>query len=195
MSLVEQEKLSTTRRVFVKEVALGSAGAAIAGLLADLGAPAEVEAAPLFQTPGVPVAKSKYAKYFSDESKPGRLSPFGTEQNFYFDFQYVKADTKMHNPHTHPHAEILGFFSTDPNSNDLGAEVEMAMGEDLERVVMKKSTLLFLPPDMIHSPLVFRNVTKPFIFLATAPVSKLVEKSYEHLLPEDQRIKPKSKTP
>jgi hypothetical protein len=69
----------------------------------------------------------------------------------------------------------------------------MAMGEELERVVMTKSTLLFLPPGTIHCPMVFRNVVKPFIFLATAPVGRLVEISYAHLLPEDQRQKPKPK--
>jgi hypothetical protein len=41
--------------------------------------------------------------------------------------------------------------------------------------------------------MVFRNVVKPFIFLATAPVGRLVEISYAHLLPEDQRQKPKPK--
>jgi hypothetical protein len=201
MSSFEKGKEDTTRREFVKEVAFGAAGVTVAGVLAGpeavsiLSAQAGKETASPVQTPGVPLAKSKYAKYFSEESKPGRLPALGTEQNFYFDFQYIKAATKMHNPHAHPHAEILGFFSMDPNSNDLGAEVEMAMGEELERVVMTRSTLLFLPPDMIHSPLVFRNVVKPFIFLATAPVPKLVEISYAHLLPEDQRLKPTSKTP
>jgi hypothetical protein len=200
MISVEQGKQNPARRVFVKEVTCGSAGLAIAGLLAGLanapilGAREATEAASPMQAQGVPLPKSKYSKYFSDESKPGRLPAIGTEQNFYFDFQYIKAAARMHDPHTHPHAEILGFFSTDPNSNDLGAEVEMAMGEDLERVVFTRAALLFLPADTIHSPLVFRNVTKPFIFLATAPVPKLVEKSYAHLLPEDQRQKPKRKT-
>jgi hypothetical protein len=109
-------------------------------------------------------------------------------------FSFVKAGTnsRAHDPHTHPHTEILGFFSADPNSpDDLGAEVEMTMGEELERVVMTKSTLLFLPPGTIHCPMVFRNVVKPFIFLATAPVGKLVETSYAHLPDPAEETKPK----
>ena len=124
------------------------------------------------------------------------MPALGTDQNFYFDFQYIKSATKMHDPHAHPHVEILGFFSSDPNSpDDLGAEVVMTMGEELERVVMTRSTVLYLPPDTIHSPLIFQNVVRPVIFVATAPVAKLVEKSYAYILPEDQRQKPKGKTP
>lgn len=204
VSSVHEAKKGTSRRRFVKEVTFGGACVTVAGALSILeaapllSAQAGREAASPVQTPGIEPSKSKYAKYFVEGSKPGRMPALGQDQNFVFTFSFVKAGTnsRMHDPHTHPHPEILGFFSADPNSpNDLGAEVEMAMGEELERVVMKKSTLLFLPPDTIHCPMIFRNVVKPFIFLATAPVGKLVEKSYAYLLPEDQRQKPKSKTP
>ena len=198
MSSTHLGKRGTTRRGFVKEVSL-AAGVTVAGALSildsapGLSAQSGKEASPV---QGVAPSKSKYAQYFIEGSKPGRMPALGQNQNFVFTFSFVKADARAHDPHTHPHTEILGFFSADPNSPDeLGAEVEMAMGEELERVVMTKSTLLFLPPDTIHCPMIFRNVRKPFIFLAAAPVGKLVEKSYAHLLPEDQRQKPKSKAP
>lgn len=204
MNSAHETKKGTSRRRFVKEVTFGGACVTVAGALSILDAAplliAQVgkEAASPVQTPGIAPSKSKYAKYFVEGSKPGRMPALGQDQSFVFTFSFVKAgiNSRMHDPHTHPHSEILGFFSADPNSpDDLGAEVQMAMGEELERVVMTKSTLLFLPPDTIHCPMIFRNVMKPFIFLATAPVGKLVERSYAYLLPEDQRQKPKSKTP
>jgi len=204
MILVHKYERDSTRRVFFQKVGVSAAGVAVAGALSTLQAAsiptlqAEKETASPVQTPGVIPSKSKYTKYFVEGAKPGRMPSLGKDQNFVFTFSYTKAGTnlRMHDPHTHPHPEILGFFSADPNSPDeLGAEVEMAMGEELERVVMTKSTLLFLPPGTIHCPMVFRNVVKPFIFLATAPVGKLEEISYAHLLPEDQRQKPKPKAP
>jgi hypothetical protein len=201
ISKVESKK-RTTRRGFVKEVSFGAAAVSFAGAFSELeaspiqGAQGGGQNASPIQSPGVAPSRSKYSKYFIEGSKPGRMPALGKDQDFVFTFSFVKADARAHDPHTHPHTEILGFFSADPNSpDDLGAEVEMVMGEELERVVMTKSTLLFLPPDTIHCPMIFRNVRKPFIFLATAPVGKLVEKSYAHLLPEDQRQKPKSKAP
>lgn len=204
MSSAHEANKGTTRRGFVKELAFSAASVNFAGVLANLEAAPIViaqagkETASPAQTAGVAPSKSKYTKYFVEGSKPGRMPALGQDQNFVFTFSFVKVGTnsRAHDPHTHPHPEILGFFSADPSSpDDLGAEVEMTMGEELERVVMTKSTLLFLPPDTIHCPMIFRNVVKPFIFLATAPVGKLVEKSYAYLLPEDQRQKPKSKTP
>jgi len=202
MILVHKDDRSRTRRVFFKEAGIGAAGVAVAGALSALQAAstpilqADKETASPVQMSGVLPSQSKYKKYFVEGSKPGRMPALGQDQDFVFTFSFVKAGTnsRAHDPHTHPHTEILGFFSADPNSpDDLGAEVEMTMGEELERVVMTKSTLLFLPPGTIHCPMVFRNVVKPFIFLATAPVGRLVEISYAHLLPEDQRQKPKPK--
>jgi hypothetical protein len=202
MNSVEKVKKNTTRGEFLREVTLGAAVVTIAGVLAGseavpiLRAQARKETASALLTAGIAPSKSKYAKYFSEESRPGKMPAYGTDQNFYFDFQFIKSATSMHDPHTHPHVEILGFFSSDPSSpDDLGAEVVMTMGEELERVVMTRPTVLFLPPDTIHSPLIFQNVVRPVIFIATAPVAKLVEKSYAYLLPGDQRRKPKSKTP
>ena len=202
MSSAREAKRSTTRRGFMKEVSFGTAAVTVAGALSRLeagpisGTQAGKETASRVQSPEVEPSRSKYSKYFIEGAKPGRMPALGKDQDFVFTFSFVKSESRAHDPHSHPHTEILGFFSADPNSpDDLGAEVEMAMGEELERVVMTKSTLLFLPPDTVHCPMIFRNVRKPFIFLATAPVGKLVEKSYAHLLPEDQRQKPKSKAP
>jgi hypothetical protein len=198
MSSKPEAKERTTRRGFVKEVSFGAAAVSLAGafLKADPVQGQQDQTASRVQPPGVAPSDSKYSKYFIQGSKPGRMPALGKDQDFVFTFSFVKSESRAHDPHTHPHPEILGFFSADPNApDDLGAEVEMVMGEELERVVMTKPTLLFLPPDTIHCPMIFRNVRKPFIFLATAPVGKLVEKSYAHLLPEDQRQKPKSKAP
>jgi len=142
----------------------------------------------------------KYGKYFIQGPKPGHKGPFtlptlGEDRlpgSFQFTFSFIKpgTDKTMHDPHSHPHPEVLGWYGTDMNApNDLGGEVEIFMGEEMEKHTITKSTLLYLPPDMIHCPLTFRNVARPFIFLMTAPVGKLVEKTYQHLHPDKSKNK------
>jgi hypothetical protein len=69
---------------------------------------------------------------------------------------------KNHAPtaHTHNSDEIIGFLSMDPeNRYDLGAEIEMWMGD--EKFMLTKSTLLFAPAGMKHCPLILHHFDRP----------------------------------
>ena len=49
-----------------------------------------------------------------------------------------------HGPHTHKYPEVFIHLGTDPdNPMELGAEVEMCMGPEMEKHVFNKSTILF----------------------------------------------------
>ncbi len=69
--------------------------------------------------------------------------------------------------HAHPYGECLLFTGLDyDNPNYLGAEIELAMGEEGEKHVIDSPTVVILPPGFPHCPLVSRKVDKPFGFLA-----------------------------
>jgi hypothetical protein len=70
-------------------------------------------------------------------------------------------------PHVHPAAEILVFVGLDPKRPDyLGAELEIAMGEEQEIHVINTPTIVAVPAGLVHCPLVTKRVDKPYGFSA-----------------------------
>lgn len=68
-------------------------------------------------------------------------------------------------PHKHDCDELLFFISTDPeNTNDLGGEVEIALGDEWEKHVITTSAIICLPRGMAHCPVYVRKVERPFYF-------------------------------
>ncbi|HTY63175.1 MAG TPA: hypothetical protein VMG30_13075 [Acidobacteriota bacterium] len=68
--------------------------------------------------------------------------------------------------HTHPADEILMFLGTDPdNTESLGAEIEIDLGQEHERYFFDKSSAILCPAGFPHGPIVTRWVDKPFAFL------------------------------
>lgn len=73
-------------------------------------------------------------------------------------------------PHVHPYHEVLLFIGTDTNDlTRLGAEVEMAMGKELERHMFDTPTAVVLPQGFPHCPLAITKLTSPFIFAVVRP--------------------------
>jgi mannose-6-phosphate isomerase-like protein (cupin superfamily) len=69
-------------------------------------------------------------------------------------------------PMYHTADEIFLFFGTDPdNPTDLGGEVEfwLGLGEDAEKYIITKPSCIYVPAGLVHAPIVFRNVRRPFI--------------------------------
>ena len=68
-------------------------------------------------------------------------------------------------PHKHDCDELLFFISTDPeNPTDLGGEVEIALGDEWEKHVIKTSAIICLPAGVAHCPVYVRKVIRPFYF-------------------------------
>ena len=62
--------------------------------------------------------------------------------------------------HTHEYAEIIGFYGSDSaNPWELNGEVEFWVNG--EQHILTKSTMVFLPPNMPHCPLIVNRVDKP----------------------------------
>ena len=73
-----------------------------------------------------------------------------------------------HVPFTHSHDfhETLCFIGGNPEDiNDLGAEIHLCLGDELEEYVITTATIVSIPPGLKHCPLKVTKITKPFIFL------------------------------
>ncbi len=71
-------------------------------------------------------------------------------------------------PHAHDYDEVIAFFGTDINNpHDLGAEVELWLGD--EQHVITKTSLVFIPAGLKHAPLIFRRVDRPVFHYTTGP--------------------------
>jgi len=80
-------------------------------------------------------------------------------------------------PHNHDFDQFLGFIGSDPTDiGNLGAEIELSLGEEGEKHIITTPTIVHLPPGLIHCPLNYKRVDKPVfhldIFLAPEYVRK-----------------------
>jgi len=69
-------------------------------------------------------------------------------------------------PNIHSCDEIFVFQGTNPqDQHELGGEVEFWLGEgkDAEKYMITEPTVVYIPAGLVHSPIFFRKVDKPFI--------------------------------
>jgi len=132
------------------------------------------------------MAELKYSKYFLNELKPEERakglgkSPMFTVLadtdiiggcNFFSAMIMGDAATKIagHGPHIHKDPEVLVALGTDTeHPRDLGAEMELCMGPEMEKHLITESTIIFIQSQ--YSP-------------------KLNEKSLKKLVSEEMRDK------
>jgi hypothetical protein len=210
MNHLTMNKRGTTRRGFVREVAAGAAGVAVAGALRAALTPANggliAAPGPLVQEPAP--GELKYRKYFTSELRPEELEiGYGALKNMFMVFcdgdiiegcQFFsamlmgEAATKVagHGPHKHRDPEVLVALGTDPDHpHELGAEYEVFMGPEMEKHVVNKPSLVFIPGNFIHCPFRVTKVTRPFIFIEAQYSPKDVETSFRDMVPADMRDK------
>ena len=145
----------------------------------------------------------KYSKYFLNElPKEQREKGFGRmksmvaftdadiiEGSQYFSVMVMGQEaTKMggHGPHIHKDPELLVALGTDPdNPRDLGAEIEMCMGSEMESHIITESTMIYVPGNFIHCPFRVLKVTRPFLFIQCQYAPKLTETPLKKLVAEE----------
>ncbi len=209
MGLIKTANANTTRRGFVKGIAAGTAGIAVAGALRAALEPVgnELIAAP---KPVVQAAEKemKYRKYFTTELTPEEYEiGYGAMKNMFMVFcdgdiiegchffsamLMGESATKIagHGPHKHRDPEVLVALGTDPDHpHELGAEYEVFMGPEMEKHVVNKPSLVFIPGNFIHCPFRVTKVTRPFIFIEAQYSPKDVETSLRDMVPADMRDK------
>jgi hypothetical protein len=93
-----------------------------------------------------------------------------------------------HPPHIHKDAEILMLIGTNPDDpTDLGAEVELQMGLEREKHIITKSTVVYIPPNLIHCPYIIRKTYRPWIFVEVNQGPVHTEKLYPQILTDEER--------
>ena len=86
--------------------------------------------------------------------------------------------------------EFRDRYLTNPDDPmDLGAEVEMYMGPELERHVINRTCCIWIPPNFIHAPWRPIKTDRPWIFIEVNQGPSHTEKSYRQLLPQEVRDK------
>jgi len=131
------------------------------------------------------MAESKYGKYFLSEpwgiihpgTPPGAPKYIGIGQHKpveNWDEPLTQVLRPIYRPylmipegHRHRVAEILYFIGGNPmNFEEFGAEVELTIGEgdEAEVHVIKKTTWVYVPGNVLHCPLNFKRVDKPIMF-------------------------------
>ena len=92
-------------------------------------------------------------------SIPGASANFGGEL-------FPKPILLEKEPHTHDADEYLLFMGgqlPDLFSN-FDAEIDFWIGEEQEKYVITKPTIIFIPKGLLHTPLNFRKINKPVFF-------------------------------
>lgn len=84
------------------------------------------------------------------------------------------------NPHIHRHAhdydEFVIHIGTDPeNPEELGAKIEFVVGDD--KLVIDKTSALFVPKGVEHGPLTWEEVEKPHIQMVVMPGAGTIKES------------------
>jgi hypothetical protein len=87
------------------------------------------------------------------------------DYDFTIGHQFVRKPFKGDNPaHTHNFQEFLAWYGGNPDDpDDFGAEVVFYFGEELEKHVFTKPTIISLPPGLVHCPLEITRVDSPII--------------------------------
>lgn len=78
--------------------------------------------------------------------------------------------------HSHDFDMYLYFHSFDAdNMGDLGADIEIGLGEEREIFKITTPTSVYIPAGLIHCPLDFKRVDKPILFVHCTLASKYVK--------------------
>jgi hypothetical protein len=139
------------------------------------------------------MAETKYSQYISNDPvkmaniKQRQLFPMisareeiwpGVEGiNCNFAFVCVSEPYLMPDPpHKHDFDEYLFFIGGNPqNLGDLGAEIEVALGEEWEKYLITAPAIVYIPKGLLHCPIHVKKVDKPFLFGHVMPSAAYVK--------------------
>jgi hypothetical protein len=132
------------------------------------------------------MAKTKYSKYLTTEvikedpkhpcanvTSTRHLEKFGGGHLSIDSIYITRPHLMISQPHKHEFPQYLSFFSASPASpKDFDAEIEITLGEEQEKHVIKSPTAAYIPAGLMHGPLNFVKVNKPVLFIDVAVTGK-----------------------
>jgi hypothetical protein len=91
-----------------------------------------------------------------------------------------------HGPHMHKYPEIFMHLGTDPdNPWELGAEVEMCVGPEMEKHIITRSTIIYLPANFPHGLWRILKVTRPFLIVTVNQSTTHTEKALKNMVSKE----------
>ena len=192
MNLDTNRKKSTTRRGFFWKIIAGAGSLALASSLREALTPNH---SGLMAAPNETRSSdgTRYGKYFlSDNHQPPKamdfvslnsLPPFpeiaGPQTYFRgasalpgatatIGWQVFTAPVCWETPHVHIYDEFLIFLGAElPDlCSSFDAEIDLWMGEEMEKHTITSTTVVYIPKGVQHAPLNFRAIRKPVLFHA-----------------------------
>ena len=178
MSLINKDRESTTRRGFIKEVAVGAAGVAAAA--GSLGA-SEAASAPIAQAR----KGSKYGNLVKSIPYQYWQGPYrqlaamngnflNNEIHVQFGTPAVAGIIGTDTPEVHDFDQVMIFMGSDPtNLGDLGAEIEFCIGPEKEPHMVTASQAVFIPKGLAHLPATILRMDRRFIVMTISHAREL----------------------
>ncbi len=179
MSFAAIAKKGTTRRGFIKNVAAGAGGGALAGSLRPALMPGQSGLA------AAPASKSKYDKYilapaikqyqdlqvFAIKGKDARGYDFAVQ------LSPIEAIPLMNEQPAAVDADrVKAYIGGDPdNVKDIGTEIEIAMGAEPEVYTIDSAAVTYIPKGTIHRQRLLRKPAKSSFVLTLTLPPKYVE--------------------
>jgi len=181
----------TTRRTFFRDVTAGAVGMAMAGALAELSSPAtamaeqEKDSLKKFRENAPPwptgTTGNKYDHLFCTRMKEKPLTDTilfptisfrgasdlpgaGMSIGFRTYVKPFKMELQSHHHDVDEYLFFLGAQLPDLTAN-FDAEIEIFLGEEYERHVITKPTILYIPRGFEHNPMDIKRVGKPLLFM------------------------------
>jgi hypothetical protein len=145
------------------------------------------------------LAPKKYGKYVKKLSFRDRGNslyrqvtsisgkPFGLD--FHIEYgTYIaagKMEAKSDGPHSHDFDQVMLWMAASPEDmGELGAEVELCLGEDMEKYMITTSTAVAVPKGLPHFPATISRMDRRFIYMQVSCSKEYREKS----LPMDKEV-------
>ncbi len=129
---------------------------------------AEAKYSEYIHTDVLKAPEGDFARYYSVLSHEGEL-----DVDCSLGYHCITAPIEFDKPHAHDFAEILCFLGGNPaDIRDLGAEIEICLGEEQEKHVITSAAVVAIPGGLVHCPLNIKIVNRPFIFLEISLVPK-----------------------
>jgi len=173
MSLVQTKNKGTTRRGFVRNVAAGAGGIALASSLRGALTPGQSGLS------AAPVQKSKYEKYilapeikqyqdlqvFEIKGKDARGYDFAVQMS------PVGAIPLMNEAPAADADRVRAYIGGDPkNVKELGTEIEISMGAAPEIYKIDSASVTYIPKGTPHRQRVLKTAARqPFVLTLTLP--------------------------
>jgi len=128
------------------------------------------------------MATTKYGKYVvkrplnTEGQWPAFMYTGETDYKSNFTIYFIRVTEPVlmeEYAHSHDFDMYLHFLSYDPyNMEDLGAEIEIGLGEEQEIHVITTPASVYIPAGLIHCPLNFKRVDKPVLLVHSTLASK-----------------------